>query len=521
MVQPLPAANPSTNSCQRCSAMQGSKDGTPSGASLSAGGLSWTALIQSEKSVCCIKFEWCGTKAPLGYPYPFGNLAWTCVVNCESPEHRQGSFEIWRCRIPWILWISRCTATAFYTRSLTASNLESFGQAIQLIQVPVSFETPAFVFAGVVCHVCVSFTFHFICSCPCCACGATGYNPYQVYSQMAAAQSARVRHTDTDPSCETRGIPHMSFEWVSKAFPFPQLSGLAGDPGSTASSKGESSRNEKLRQNSKRATKVTKGQVSSAVFFVFPYFVSEWCEMLLAFNHVASRVSEAEAGREDKRVLVSSEFLDSDLFDSPYAAHYAARCSKMQQDGKSGRTILGFRFSPESAGPVGCSSEPQGALLQCRGLILHMSATMSDVDAVGSLWCREMSSSQKMGEIGWGGILLLSQHRGFEIEELFWSVIDILCDYLLWITYCMILSGFLIHFTQAGGFCVHLTLRLQMNFSNMRFRWDKKHHVLWPFERLSFGLAFSFWSTLYWGQLSNSKLNTSFFVILCVSFPYP
>ena len=54
--------------------------------------------------------------------------------------------------------------------------------------------------------------------------------------------------------------------------------------------------------------------------------------MLLAFNHVASRVSEAEAGREDKRVLVSSEFLDSDLFDSPYAAHYAARCSKMQQD---------------------------------------------------------------------------------------------------------------------------------------------------------------------------------------------
>jgi len=51
--------------------------------------------------------------------------------------------------------------------------------------------------------------------------------------------------------------------------------------------------------------------------------------MLLAFNHVASRVSEAEAGREDKRVLVSSEFLDSDLFDSPYAAHYAARCSKM------------------------------------------------------------------------------------------------------------------------------------------------------------------------------------------------
>ena len=78
----------------------------------------------------------------------------------------------------------------------------------------------------------------------------------------------------------------------------------------------------------------------------------------------------------------------------------AARCSKMQQDVKSVRTILGFRFSPECAGPVGCSSEPQGALLQCRGLILHMSATMSDVDAVGSLWCREMSSSQKMGEIG-------------------------------------------------------------------------------------------------------------------------
>lgn len=149
---------------------------------------------------------------------------------------------------------------------------------------------------------------------------------------------------------------------------------------------------------------------------------------------------------------------------------------------------------------------------------------MSVVDAVGSFWCREMSSSQKMGEIGWGGILLLSQRKGFETEELPWSVIDILCDYLLWITYCVILSGisgFLIHFTQAGGFCVHLTLRLQMNFSNMRFCWDKEHHVLWPFERLSFGLAFSFWSTLYWGQLSNSKLNTSFFVILCGSFPYP
>ena len=99
-------------------------------------------------------------------------------------------------------------------------------------------------------------------------------------------------------------------------------------------------------------------------------------------HHVASSVSEAEAGREDKRVLVSSELLDSDLFDSPYAVHYAARCSKMQQDGKSGRTgrtILGFRFSPECAGPVGCSSEHQGALLQCRGLILHMAA-MSDVD---------------------------------------------------------------------------------------------------------------------------------------------
>ena len=118
---------------------------------------------------------------------------------------------------------------------------------------------------------------------------------------------------------------------------------------------------------------------------------------------MASSISEAEAGREDKRVLVSSELLDSDLFDSPYAVHYAARCSKMQQDGKSGRTILGFRFSPECAGPVGCSSEHQGALLQCRGLILHMAAAMSeamsDVDD-GSFWSREMSSSQKMGEIG-------------------------------------------------------------------------------------------------------------------------